>query len=116
MQSSRKISFQGQKNPQKYKKRNKIIPCKAWNKYPDLSCLQNFCGVLRIPNGFKVSFFPTENLLFPILINKYLKLKEIEYLIHYVEFQMWPVLFYVNFLYFQQLDVDRTNYNHLNNF
>ena len=36
-------------------------------------------------------------------MDEYLKFKEIEYLIHYVKFEMWPALFYVNPLsYFQQ--------------
>ena len=37
-----------------------------------------------------------------IFIDKYLNIKEIEYFIHYINFEMWPVLFYVNPLYFQQ--------------
>ena len=37
-----------------------------------------------------------------IFIDRYLKFKEIEHLIHYVEFEMWPALFYVNSLYFQK--------------
>ena len=34
--------------------------------------------------------------------DKYLNIKEIESFIHYINFEMWPVLFYVNPLYFQQ--------------
>ena len=33
-------------------------------------------------------------------IDKFLKIEEVEYLIHYVKFNMWPPLFYVNFLCF----------------
>ena len=31
---------------------------------------------------------------FSQFIDKYLKTEEVEYLIHYVEFTMWPALFY----------------------
>ena len=41
-----------------------------------------------------------------IFIDKYLKFKEIEYLIHYIMFEKWPVLFYVNSFYFQQWDLN----------
>ena len=34
-----------------------------------------------------------------ILIDKYLKFTEMEYLIHYAKFEMWPALFYVNSSY-----------------
>ena len=37
-----------------------------------------------------------------IFIGKYLKFKEIEYFFHYIEFKMWPALFYLNSLNFQQ--------------
>ena len=40
----------------------------------------------RIFNWFKIPFFPMEMLF--IFIGKYLKFKEIEYLIHYVEFEL----------------------------
>ena len=36
-------------------------------------------------------------------IDKYLKIEEVEYLIHYVKFKMWPALFYVNFLCFPNI-------------
>ena len=36
-----------------------------------------------------------------IFVDKYLKFKEIEYLIHYVGFEMLPALFYVDYFYFQ---------------
>ena len=41
-----------------------------------------------------------------IFIDKYLKFKEIAYLIHYIMFEKWPVLFYVNSFYFQQWDLN----------
>ena len=64
---------------------------------------KKFCGMHRIPNGFKISFFPIE-IYFSwfIFIDKYLKFKEIEYLIHYVKSEMWPALFYVNSFCFEQ--------------
>ena len=31
---------------------------------------------------------------------KFFKIEEVEYLIHYVKLNMWPALFYVNFLCF----------------
>ena len=34
----------------------------------------------------------------PQVIDKFLKFDEMEYLIHYVKFKMWPALFYLNFL------------------
>ena len=34
-----------------------------------------------------------------IFIDKYLKCKEIEYFIHYIKFEMWLALFYVNSLF-----------------
>ena len=34
------------------------------------------------------------------LNDKFFKTEEVEYLIHYVKFNMWPALFYVNFLCF----------------
>ena len=37
-----------------------------------------------------------------IFIDKCLKFEEIEYLIHYVKLEMWPALYCVNSLYFQQ--------------
>ena len=37
---------------------------------------------------------------FSQFIDKFLKIEEVEYLIHYVKFNMWPALFYVNFLCF----------------
>ena len=37
---------------------------------------------------------------FSQLIDKFFKTEEMECLIHYVKFNMWPALFYVNFLCF----------------
>ena len=34
---------------------------------------------------------------------KFLKIEEVEYLIHYAKFKMWPVLFYVNSRHFSML-------------
>ena len=36
-------------------------------------------------------------------IDKYLKIEEVEYLIHYVKFKMWLALFYVNSLCFSNI-------------
>ena len=41
--------------------------------------------------------------LFSQFIDNFLKLEEVEYLIHYVKFKMWPALFYVNSLYFSNI-------------
>ena len=38
---------------------------------------------------------------FSQFIDRYLKIEEVENLIHYVKFKMWPALFYVNSLYSQ---------------
>ena len=40
---------------------------------------------------------------FSQLIDKFLKSEEVEYLIHYVKFKMWPALFYVSFLCFHNI-------------
>ena len=37
---------------------------------------------------------------FSQFIDKFLKIEEVEYLIRYVKFKMWPALFYVNSLVF----------------
>ena len=37
-----------------------------------------------------------------IFTDKYLKFKEIEYFIHFIKFEMWLALFYINSFYFQQ--------------
>ena len=33
---------------------------------------------------------------FSQFVDKFLKIEEVEYLIRYVKFKMWPALFYVN--------------------
>ena len=68
-----------------------------------LPCGQIFCGLRRIPNGLEIPFFPTENLLLPIFIDKYLKFKKIEYLIRNNKFKIWLTLFYVKFPLFLKL-------------
>ena len=40
---------------------------------------------------------------FSQFIDKYLKIEEVEYLIHYVKFKMWPALFYVDSLCFSNI-------------
>ena len=40
---------------------------------------------------------------FSQLIDKFLKSEEVEYLIHYVKFKMWPALFYVSSLCFHNI-------------
>ena len=40
---------------------------------------------------------------FSQFIDKFLKIEEVEYLIHYVKFKMWPALFYVSFLFFPNI-------------
>ena len=37
---------------------------------------------------------------FSQFIDKFFKIEEVEYLIHYVKYNMWPALFYVSFLSF----------------
>ena len=48
----------------------------------------------RIPNELKIPLVPIKN-IFYTLYCKFLKLEEMEYLIHCVKFEMWPALFYV---------------------
>ena len=43
----------------------------------------------RIPSELKIPFIQMENIFFPI--DKFLKIEEVEYLIHYVKFKMWSV-------------------------
>ena len=53
--------------------------------------------------GSKFNFFQQKIHFYQfIVIDEYLKLKEIAYFIHYIKFEMWVVLFYVNYLCFQQ--------------
>ena len=40
----------------------------------------------RIPSELKIPFIQMENIFFPI--DKFLKIEEVEYLIHYVKFKM----------------------------
>ena len=40
-----------------------------------------------------------------IFIDKYLKSKEIEYFIHYIKFEMWLVLFYVNSFFLSAVEL-----------
>ena len=47
-----------------------------------------------------------EELFFLIIfVDKYLKFKEIEYLIHYIGFEMLPALFYLDSFYFQLTEI-----------
>ena len=41
--------------------------------------------------------------IFSQFIDKYLKIDEVEYLIHYVKFKIWSALFYVNSFYFPNI-------------
>ena len=41
--------------------------------------------------------------IFSQFIDKYLEIEEVEYLIHYIKFKMWPALFYVNTLCFPNI-------------
>ena len=45
----------------------------------------------KISNGFKNSLFPMET-NFTQFINNFLKIEEMEYLIHHVNVEMWPAL------------------------
>ena len=59
----------------------------------------------KIPNVFKIVFSYSQ------FFDKFLYLKIlsyiIDYLIHYVNFEMWTTLFYVNYLsYFQQWNLN----------
>ena len=40
---------------------------------------------------------------FSKFIDKFLKIEEVEYLIHYAKFKVWPALFYVNSLCFPNM-------------
>ena len=51
-----------------------------------------------IPNELKIPFI--RKTYFSQFIDKFLKIEEVEYLIHYVKFKMWPALFYVNSQHF----------------
>ena len=59
-----------------------------------LSLCRNICFMCRIFIGSKMPFFLMENVFF-IFVDKF---SVLEYLIHYVKFEMWAALFYVNYL------------------
>ena len=50
-------------------------------------------------NEPKSPFIQMENIVLQF-IDKFFEIEEVEYLIHYVKFNMWPDLFYINFLSF----------------
>ena len=50
-------------------------------------------------NELKIPFIQMENYISQF-IGKFFKTEKVEYLIQYVKFNMWPALFYVNFLCF----------------
>ena len=60
------------------------------------------CTEFPVRSKFHFSQWKIHFSRFFIFIDKYLKFKEIKYFIHYIEFEIWPALFYVNSLYFQQ--------------
>ena len=60
------------------------------------------CNIWRIPNQLKIPFIQMEK-IFSQFIDKYLKIEELEYLIHYVKFKKLPALFYVNSLCFPNI-------------
>ena len=71
-------------------------------KYSGPFLMRKFCDMHRIPNVFKTQFFSVENIFFSTLW-EIVKFEVMEYLIHYVKFDMWTALFYVNYLsYFLQ--------------
>ena len=49
-------------------------------------------------NEIKIPFIQMEN-IFSQFIDKFFKIEEVEYVVHYVKFNMWPAVFYVNFLF-----------------
>ena len=49
----------------------------------------------RISDELKIPFIQMEK-IFSHFIDKFLKLEEKEYLIHYVKYKIWPALLYVN--------------------
>ena len=54
-------------------------------------------------NEFNIPFFSMVNSLSQFIFTDiYLKFKDIEHFIHYIKFEVWVALFYVNSLYFQQ--------------
>ena len=50
----------------------------------------------------KIPFIQMEN-IFSQFIDNLLKIEEVDYLIHYVKFKMWPALFYVDPLCFSKI-------------
>ena len=55
-----------------------------------------------IPNELKIPFIQMENIFYQY-IDKFLKIEEVEYLIYYIKFKMWPALFDVNSLCFPNI-------------
>ena len=73
----------------------------SWYKYSGPYLIPKFMWQAQI-SQFVFNIFPTENIFFPIL-SFFLKLEVMENIIHYVKFEIWTKLFYVNYLsYFQQ--------------
>ena len=62
--------------------------------------MSKLCGMLKISNGFKIPFFPIENI--SQFIDEILKFEEMEYLIHHVKFEMWPALCKFSFLFWTE--------------
>ena len=58
------------------------------------------CSEYPMSSKFHLSKWKT---YFSQFIDKFLKIEEVEYLIHYVKFKMWPALFYVNSLCFPNI-------------
>ena len=58
------------------------------------------CSEYPMSSKFYLSKWKT---YFSQFIDKFLKIEEVEYLIHYVKFKMWPALFYVNSLCFPNI-------------
>ena len=56
----------------------------------------------RIPNELKIPFIQMEK-IFSQFIDKYLKIEEVEYLIHSAKFKMWLALLHVNYLCFPNI-------------
>ena len=62
---------------------------------------KNYVVYAEFPMGLKFNFSEWKTYFsYFIFIDKYLKFKEIECLVHYVMCEMWPTSFYVNFFIF----------------
>ena len=89
------VSFQGQKNPQKHKKSKNYYSVYGMRLFVNVN-------MHKIAYGCKIPFLRMEDLFFSIHFHWQILKIQWNWISHYVKFEMWAVLFYVNTLYFPE--------------